>query len=144
MKRSMLLISILLALNSVPAMAQRRGTDFNNSLAECKGLIPITRANTTATGAWCSMLGYNAAVAIVQSGLMDATAQYIVLQDSTVGSAVALVDSVDIGPDSTLSTIAYNGTGRFIRLLLRASGNAADSSWVGASIIRNGCRHKPC
>lgn len=143
MKNVLLVVLALFALPTV-AHAQRRGTDFNNEITECKGLIPITRANTAATGAWCSMLGYNAAVAVVQSGLMDATSQYIVLQDSTVGSAVAAVDSVNVGTDSTTSVMAYNGTGRFVRVLLRASGGAGDSSWVSSVIIRGYCRTKAC
>lgn len=129
---------------AVYAQQASRGTDFKNATKLCKTLIPITRANTAGTGAWCSMLGYDRAIAIVQSGLMDATAQYAVLQDSTVGVAVANKDSVDIGPDSTTTVLAYNGTGRFVRILLRASGNAADSSWASATILVGGCRRLPC
>ena len=104
MTRILLFLLALLAFAS-PVEAQRRGADFKDAIAECKGLIPITRANTAATGAWCSLLGYNSAVAIVQSGLMDATAQYIILQDSTVGSAGAALESLDLGPYSPLSVI---------------------------------------
>lgn len=143
MKRIFLLLFALCVL-PVAAQAQRRGTDLNASIAECKGLIPITRANTAATGAWCSLVGYQSAIVVAQSGLMDAAAQYLVMQDSTVGSAVALKDSVDVGPDSTTTTIVYNGGARFLRVVLRASGNAADSSWASAVIIRGDCRSKPC
>lgn len=143
MKRLMLVLVALFVL-AVPLEAQRLGTNLKNEIAECKGLIPLTRANTAATGAWCSLVGYQSAVVIMQSGLMDATAQYMVLQDSTVGSAVALVDSVDVGADSTTSVVAYNGGARFIRVVLRASGGAGDSSWASAVIVRSGCRTRPC
>lgn len=142
MTRFLLLISLLLM--PVAAHAQRRGNDLKADVAECKGLIPLTRANTAATGAWCSLVGYGSAVVVVQSGLMDAATQYIVLQDSAVGSAVAAVDSVAVSVDSTTSMMAYNGTARFIRVLLRASGGAGDSSWVSSVIIRGHCQVKPC
>lgn len=142
--KSLLLILVTLVVFAVPAEAQRQGNDLKADVAECKGLIPATRANTAVTGAWCSLVGYGSAVAVVHSGLMDATTQYIVLQDSAVGSAVALVDSVNVATDSTLSMMAYNGTARFIRVLLRASGNAADTSWVSSVIIRGHCQSKPC
>jgi hypothetical protein len=139
MRKAIGFISFVLALGfTVPAHAQRM--DVKNIVDASKGLIPITRANTAATGAWVDLAAYSGVMFVVQSGLMDATAQYIVLQDSIVGSAVAAVDSVDIGPDSTTSSIAYRGRGRYVRVLLRASGNAADSSWVSAAAILGGKR----
>lgn len=144
MKRTLyLLIALVLALNS-PAVAQRKGTNLKNETSIAKALIPLTRANTAATGPWISMLGYDAAIVSAQSGLMDAATQYLVLQDSTVGSAVALVDSVNVAADSTTTFMAYNGTGRFIRVVLRASGANGDSSWVASIAVRGHCRTLPC
>lgn len=146
MKRFSLLFLTLLLAFTAPAVAQRRGTDLKANTKICKGLIPITRANTAATGAWCSLLGVRSAIAIAQGGLTDPTgAQYMVLQDSAVGVAVANIDSVDLGTtDSTTAAMAYNGSGRFIRLLLRASGAAADSTWASGVIILSDCAKKPC
>ena len=138
MKRMISLVVLALALSAAPAHAQR--LDPKNNVDVSKGLIPITRANTAATGPWVDLQNYAGAMVLVHSGLMDASAQYIVLQDSVVGSAVALKDSVDIGPDSTLATMAYRGAGRYVRVVLRASGNNADSSWVAADFVLVGKR----
>lgn len=138
MKRMTLILFALIAFAAVPAHAQR--LDAKNIVDVSKGMIPATRANTAVSGPWIDLQNYSGAAMLVTSGLMDAAAQYIVLEDSVVGSAVAVKDSTNVGVDSTTSTMAYRGAGRYIRVTLRASGNAADTSWVGAVALLVGKR----
>jgi len=137
------LILALLCL-AVPVVAQAPRADLKSDLAPAVTLTSNMRANTAATGKWVDLTGYGSADVVVERGLVEATAQYAVLQDSASGAALATVDSANIAADSTISEIGYTGTKRFIRILLRASGNAGDSSYVSAIVVRGNCHKKPC
>src|SRR3990167_1126480 len=141
MRRTILLACALLAVVAFTT-AQRR--DLKSDIAVITTLTPNIRANSAATGAWVDLTGYMSAVAVVHRGLVEASSQYAVLQDSASGVAVATVDSANIATDSTVTEIGYSGTKRFIRILLRASGAGGDSSWAGAVIVRGDWRTKPC
>lgn len=142
MRKLLGFISLVLTMGVMPVAAHAQRTDLSGDVSVSKGLIPITRANTAATGAWVDLANYDGAIVIAQSGLMDAATQYLVVQDSFPGSAVANVDSVAVSVDSTTSAVAYRGKGRYLRVLLRASGGASDSSWVSAAIVRSGGRKR--
>lgn len=142
MKRALWLVPLFLLVAA--AWPQQKGTDLKNDISAAVTLTSNIRANAAATGAWVDLTGYHGAVAVIERGLVEHTSQYAVLQDSASGVAVAAVDSANIAADSTTTELAYDGYKRFVRILLRASGDAGDSSYVSAVIIRGFCDKKPC
>lgn len=138
---------VLLALTvgfSAPASAQR--VDLKGKVNVLATLFPATRANTAATGAWADVRAAGSAVIVTHQGIMEPTTLYAVFQDSFPGLAVRTYDSVNVATDTTthVRETAYLRNGSYVRVLLRASGGAGDSTYFSALVIAGNCRVQPC
>ena len=111
------------------------------------GAVPLgsaPRANTAATGSSVDITGYQGAALIGVSGVADNAVLdgYLVLQDSSPG-VWANVDSIlTDSVDNKYYEVAYRGADRYLRGILRASGDAADTIHAAAFILRSGRRSR--
>jgi len=145
--RKLLLQSALVAavvLGALGFAVQR--SDVTALVDEQVTLAPKTATiNSAYTGVWVDNAGYSGAMLYMQTGVVDnvATISYLVLQDSSAGLAVALVDSVLVDSvDNKAYEIGYKGSRRFLRAVQRATAAATDSLWQSASIILSGKRSR--
>jgi hypothetical protein len=118
--------------------------DLASSLSGTVALIPASRANTAATSAAIDIANLSrVALAVVysQDGDSSSSSIYVVIEDSIRGLAAAgstwtAYDSVLI--DSAVANyedLHYGGNGRYLRVIQRASGGAADTMWTAAVIL---------
>lgn len=145
MKHSKGFLAVLLAavlLVGTVAFVQRQ--DIASQVDGAVTVAPATRANSAATGTSVDIANYQGAMIFAVSGVMDNAVLdgYLVLQDSSPGTW-ALVDSIlTDSVDNKYYEVAYRGADRYLRAILRASGDAADSTNVAVAILRSGRRSR--
>lgn len=135
------LFGALLLLVTIAAVQRR---DIAADVDGAVSVAPATRANSAATGTSVDIANYQGAMVFATCGVMDNAVLdgYLVLQDSSPG-AWALVDSIlTDSVDNKYYEVAYRGADRYLRAILRASGDAADSTNCGAAILRFGRRSR--
>ena len=142
MKRIMLsLIALLVIVTGAFAVSQfdlAAYVDASTAIAK-----PI-HANAADSGIRIDRLGYQCAVFEINTGQADngtATGNVVVLIDSIPGTAAwQLRDSITVDTvDNKMYEMAYRGTRRWVRLLARASGQAADTFAINGVLVQ-GCK----
>lgn len=137
MKRMKLALSLLVVLTlGVGTVGFLQRPDLAGQLSGGVSITPGTRANSAVTGSWVDIGRATSVAMIIVEGITEA-ASYVVVQDSTAGSAVATRDSVVLTDDSTASYIDFNyrNAGRWVRALQRASGAAGDSNTTAVVFV---------
>ena len=127
---------------STTALVQRQ--DIASQVDGVVSVGAAPRANTAATGAAVDIANYRGAMVFATSGVMDNAVLdgYLVLQDSSPGVWAAVDSVLTDSVDNKYYEMAYRGADRYLRLILRASGDAADTTNVAGVILRSGARSR--
>lgn len=135
------MVAALVLVASV-AFLQRQDLASNVDGAVTLGSAP--RANTAATGSSIDIANYQGAMVLATSGVADNAVLdgYLVLQDSSPGVWAAVDSSLTDSVDNKYYEIAYRGADRYLRAILRASGDAADTINMAVTILRSGRRSR--
>jgi hypothetical protein len=150
----LLVVMMVVGLGAVSIAGTLQRPDLASGIDAQVTLPTKLRANAADSLPAVDLSGYACAAMYVMTGQVDiatSAVKYVVLEDSTPGTAAwNLVDSVAVdstdnatGAKNGVGDIAYkrtySGTRRWVRLLQRASGNAADTIQTTGVIIR-GCK----
>lgn len=124
--------------------------DLKNSLTYEKAIVPLAQSDNTAiVSSVIDMQGYHGLNFVILSGsLADADATFTVLveHDDVVGmgTATAVSDDELIGTeaaasytfseDSTLKTIGYAGTKRYVRLTITPANNTGSAIFAAVAV----------
>lgn len=118
-------------------------TDLASSIDPTFAMHVPVHANAADSGSRVDRAGYQCGVFMVNSGQADnvTATNTLVLIDSIPGTAAwQLKDSIAVDSvNNKVYEMRYTGTRRWIRLLARASGNAADTFAINALYVQ-GCK----
>jgi hypothetical protein len=145
MKHSKGFLAVLVAalmLVTTVAFVQRQ--DIASQVDGVVTLGPAVSANSARTGTSVDIANYRGAMAFATSGVADNAVLdgYLVLQDSSPGVWAAVDSILTDSVDAKYYEIPYRGADRYLRVILRASGDAADSINFAATILRSGARSR--
>jgi len=137
-------IGLVVLVLSVAAFTTMQNPDLKTTLDTKVSLAKPVHANAADSGVRVDRSGYACAMFSVSTGQADngtATGNVVVLIDSIAGTAAwQLVDSVTVDTvDNKTYKMGYKGVNRWIRLLARASGQAADTFAINGIAIQ-GCK----
>lgn len=134
------LIGVLIV--ATAAFVQRQ--DIASQVDGVVTLGSAPRANSAATGSSVDIANYRGAALIAVSGVADNAVLdgYLVLQDSSPGVWASVDSILTDSVDNKYYEIAYRGADRYLRAILRASGDAADTINAAAFILRSGARSR--
>lgn len=118
--------------------------DLAGGVDASTGIAKPVHAATVDSGIRVDRAGYQCAVWEIFTGQADngtATGNVVVSMDSIPGTAAwQLKDSVTVDTvDNKMYELSYRGTRRWVRLLLRSSGQAADTFATYGALIQ-GCK----
>lgn len=142
MKRiSLILVALLVIVTGAFVTVQ---FDLAGGVDASTGIARPVHAATADSGIRIDRAGYQCAVWEIFTGQADngtATGNVVVSLDSIPGTAAwQLKDSVTVDTvDNKMYELAYRGTRRWVRLLLRSSGQAADTFATYGALVQ-GCR----
>lgn len=141
MKRITLTLAALIVLTGAFVSTQ---FDLAGSIDANTAIAKPVHANAADSGIRIDRAGYQCAVFEIFTGQADngtATGNVVVLIDSIPGTAAwQLKDSITVDTvDNKMYEMRYTGTRRWVRLLARASGQAADTFAINGALIQ-GCK----
>lgn len=118
--------------------------DLAGSIDAATGIAKPIHANAADSGIRVDRAGYQCGVWEIFTGQADngtATGNVVVSMDSIPGTAAwQLKDSVTVDTvDNKMYELRYTGTRRWVRLLARASGQAADTFAINGVFVQ-GCK----
>lgn len=142
MKRMTKLLAVLIPALLVGTVAFVQRQDIASAVDGAVTLGPAVSANSARTGTSVDIANYQGAMVFASSGVADNAVLdgYLVLQDSSPGVWAAVDSILTDSVDAKYYEIAYRGADRYLRAILRASGDAADSINFAATILRSGRR----
>mgnify|MGYP003579912625 CR=1 FL=1 len=137
-----ILFGALLAVATVAFTMQ--SSDLAGSVDAATAIAKPIHANAADSGIRIDRAGYQCQVFEIFTGQADngtATGNVVVVLDSIPGTAAwQLKDSLTVDTvDNKMYEIRYGGTQRWVRLLARASGQAADTFAINGALVQ-GCK----
>lgn len=136
-------VALATMLVALAGAVQAQNRDLKGSLDTKVSLAKPGHAAAADSGVRVDRAGYQCLMASVSSGQSDnaADSARVVLIDSIAGTAAwQVVDSVTMDTvDNKTYKMGYKGTNRWVRLLARATGNAADTIAVNGIFVL-GCK----
>lgn len=140
MKRFLTLAVAVIGLSAFAVQA----FDLAGSIDASTAIAKPVHANAADSGIRVDRAGYQCGVFEIFTGQADngtATGNVVVLIDSIAGTAAwQLKDSITVDTvDNKMYEMRYTGVNRWVRLLARASGQAADTFAINGAFVQ-GCK----
>jgi hypothetical protein len=150
----MLVLAIRSALSAGKVLPMTVNKDFDKSIAVAHSIVPAAKT-ATATGSAVDLVGFDAAVAVISSGVITDGTHTPKLQESDAsGSGFADVAAGDLSGaftamatgggngGSAIQEVGYLGAKRYIKVVVTVSG-ATTGGVYGASIVKGKPRTLP-
>lgn len=125
--------------------------DLVSEISVAQTLAPALRA-ASGDGAGVDLQGFDAAVVVVECGVITDGTHTIEVQESDDNVAFTAVATADLSgaepavvaaDDNDIFEIGYFGTKRFIRAIVTVTGAPATGGVYGAHVVRGRARKQP-